>query len=58
MTGRPRMATRNRIDLVAQTDSLPYRRLPTCDTADCQSALQKAAGSRVALFRPGIGTLN
>ena len=29
---------------VAQTGSLPCRRLPTCDTADCQSALR--AGGR------------
>jgi hypothetical protein len=31
--------------IVAQTGSLPCRRLATCDTADCQSALQNAGGS-------------
>jgi len=36
--------------LVAQTGSLPYRRLPTGDTADYQSALQNADGSWRAAF--------
>jgi hypothetical protein len=50
----------NPADFVAQTGSLPYRRLPTGDTADYQSALQKAARSWRASFRfcARIGTMN
>src|SRR5450756_1414642 len=45
-----RIGTMNRLCSVAQTASLLYRRLPTCDTADCQSALRTGAGSWRALF--------
>src|SRR5450759_1668124 len=45
-----RIGTMNWLCSVAQTASLLYRRLPTCDTADCQSALRTGAGSWRALF--------
>ena len=47
--------TMNRFYAVAQTGSLLYRRLPTCDTADCQSALRTGDGSWRAEFEATRG---